>query len=89
MTSSAAPAPSTSMCGGCGPSSAPEHEQLIGTVRNVGYKFVRPVLSMSCPRERAAHEHAAEHDTETADSSDPDGLTRSGPPRNHCQLQRG
>jgi DNA-binding response OmpR family regulator len=37
----------------------PEHEQLIGTVRNVGYKFVRPVRSMSS-RERAEQEHAAD-----------------------------
>ena len=36
----------------------PEHEQLIGTVRNVGYKFVRPVCTMSS-RQRADHEHAA------------------------------
>jgi DNA-binding response OmpR family regulator len=52
----------------------PEHEQLIGTVRNVGYKFVRPQRSMSS-RERAAQEHAAEHDAETADT---DADARSG-----------
>jgi DNA-binding response OmpR family regulator len=52
----------------------PEHEQLIGTVRNVGYKFVRPQRSMSS-RERAAQEHAAEHDAETADT---DADPRSG-----------
>jgi DNA-binding response OmpR family regulator len=44
----------------------PEQEQLIGTVRNVGYKFVRPLRSMSS-RERA-QQHAAEQDAETADS---------------------
>ncbi|HEY6424784.1 MAG TPA: response regulator transcription factor [Pseudonocardiaceae bacterium] len=48
----------------------PEHEQLIGTVRNVGYKFVRPVRNMS-PQERAAQERTAEQDAETADSADP------------------
>ncbi|MGH3901661.1 MAG: winged helix-turn-helix transcriptional regulator [Pseudonocardiaceae bacterium] len=49
----------------------PEHEQLIGTVRNVGYKFVRPLRSLSS-RERAEQQHAAEQDAETADSADPD-----------------
>ncbi len=48
----------------------PEHEQLIGTVRNVGYKFVRPLRSMSS-RERTEQERCAEQDTETADT-DPD-----------------
>jgi DNA-binding response OmpR family regulator len=38
----------------------PEHEQLIGTVRNVGYKFVRPVRSMS-PSERAKGDRTREH----------------------------
>jgi DNA-binding winged helix-turn-helix (wHTH) protein len=54
----------------------PEHEQLIGTVRNVGYKFVRPVRHLSS-RERAAQEH----DSEAPDSADPDWAdpTRSGP----------
>jgi DNA-binding response OmpR family regulator len=37
----------------------PEHEQLIGTVRSVGYKFVRPPRSMSS-RERAEQKHAAD-----------------------------
>jgi len=36
----------------------PEHEQLIGTVRNVGYKFVHPVRTMSF-RQRSDQEHAA------------------------------
>jgi DNA-binding response OmpR family regulator len=49
----------------------PEHEQLIGTVRNVGYKFVRPVRTMSS-RERAEQERAAEHDAETVDTGDPE-----------------
>jgi DNA-binding response OmpR family regulator len=49
----------------------PEHEQLIGTVRNVGYKFVRPQRNMSS-RERAEQARAAEQETETADSADPD-----------------
>jgi DNA-binding response OmpR family regulator len=54
----------------------PEHEQLIGTVRNVGYKFVRPVRNMGsrdrAEHDRAEHDRAAEHDAETADSADPD-----------------
>lgn len=48
----------------------PEHEQLIGTVRNVGYKFVRPVRAMSSnlgSRERAAQDRDVEHDAEAAD----------------------
>ncbi|MGH3947198.1 MAG: winged helix-turn-helix domain-containing protein, partial [Pseudonocardiaceae bacterium] len=53
----------------------PEHEQLIGTVRNVGYKFVRPLRSMSS-RERAEQQHAAEQDAETADSADSDRADR-------------
>jgi DNA-binding response OmpR family regulator len=36
----------------------PEYEQLIGTVRNVGYKFIRPVRTMSF-RQQADHERAA------------------------------
>jgi DNA-binding winged helix-turn-helix (wHTH) protein len=47
-----------------------EHEQLIGTVRNVGYKFVRPVRSMS-PREQAEQEHAADANSTDADRADP------------------
>jgi DNA-binding winged helix-turn-helix (wHTH) protein len=53
----------------------PEHEQLIGTVRNVGYKFVRPVRSMSS-RERAEHERAAEHDAEAVESAEPERADR-------------
>ncbi len=49
----------------------PEHEQLIGTVRNVGYKFVRPQRNMSS-RERAEQARAAEQEAETADSADPE-----------------
>ncbi len=37
----------------------PEHEGLIGTVRNVGYKFVRPVRGVGA-RERARAEQAEE-----------------------------
>jgi DNA-binding winged helix-turn-helix (wHTH) protein len=37
----------------------PEHEQLIRTVRNVGYKCVRPPHSMSS-RQRAEQEHATD-----------------------------
>ena len=43
----------------------PEHEQLIGTVRNVGYKFVRPVRTMSS-RQRADQEHAANANSTSA-----------------------
>jgi DNA-binding response OmpR family regulator len=43
----------------------PEHEQLIGTVRNVGYKFVRPVHTMSS-RQRADQEHAANANSTSA-----------------------
>ena len=39
-TTSAARARSTSTYAGCAPSSAPSNETLIGTVRNVGYRFV-------------------------------------------------
>ncbi|MGH3913209.1 MAG: winged helix-turn-helix transcriptional regulator [Pseudonocardiaceae bacterium] len=55
----------------------PEHEQLIGTVRNVGYKFVRPLRSMSA-RERAEHVHQDSEARDTADGADPD---RVDPPR--------
>jgi DNA-binding response OmpR family regulator len=40
----------------------PEHEQLIGTVRNVGYKFVRPVRTTSS-RQRAEQQQAANANT--------------------------
>jgi DNA-binding winged helix-turn-helix (wHTH) protein len=53
----------------------PEHEQLIGTVRNVGYKFVRPVRSMSS-RERAEQERVAEHDAEAVEGADPERAER-------------
>ncbi len=56
----------------------PEHEQLIGTVRNVGYKFVRPVRSMS-PRERAEHERVAQQEGEAGDTSDSADPHRAGP----------
>jgi len=64
----------------------PEHEQLIGTVRNVGYKFVRPVRAMAS-RERAepdvgghdqaghdpaGHDRVAAREAETVDSADPE-----------------
>ena len=52
----------------------PEHEQLIGTVRNVGYKFVRPVRTMSS-RQRGAQEHPPNANTTTAiePTADPHG----------------
>ena len=69
----------------------PEQEQLIGTVRNVGYKFVRPLRSMSS-RERAQHqsaEHqAAEQDSETADS-DSDRLNSDRVAPESLPVQRG
>jgi DNA-binding response OmpR family regulator len=49
----------------------PEQEQLIGTVRNVGYKFVRPLRSMSS-RERA-QQHPAEQDADTTPTRSPAG----------------
>jgi DNA-binding response OmpR family regulator len=61
----------------------PEHEQLIGTVRNVGYKFVRPVRNMGS-RERAEQDRAAERDAGTAERADSewaDDPDRAGP---HC-----
>jgi hypothetical protein len=42
----------TSTFGGYGRSLGSEHEQMMGTVRNVGYKFVRPgraALGMATP----------------------------------------
>ncbi|OZM71515.1 GlnR family transcriptional regulator [Amycolatopsis antarctica] len=36
----------------------PEHEQMIGTVRNVGYKFERPVKSAPKPFVRSTPEHS-------------------------------
>ncbi|MBV9012733.1 MAG: response regulator transcription factor [Pseudonocardiales bacterium] len=69
----------------------PEHEQLIGTVRNVGYKFVRPVRTMGSREqtepdravEHTVERHAVDHDTETADSADPEWADRewAGPER--------
>jgi DNA-binding response OmpR family regulator len=58
----------------------PEHEQLIGTVRNVGYKFVRPVRSMTS-RERAEQQRAAEPGAEAVDSADSEWAdpNRTGP----------
>jgi len=55
----------------------PEHEQLIGTVRNVGYKFVRQLRSSMNSRERAERHRAAEHDAEPAESD----ADRVGPGR--------
>ena len=54
----------------------PEHEQLIGTVRNVGYKFVRPARNMSS-RQRRAREQAADMDNTNVDRAD----FERGPPR--------
>ena len=46
----------------------PEHEQLIATVRNVGYKFVRPLS----PRQRTEQQHPANADTEAVEpTTDP------------------
>ncbi|MGH3718371.1 MAG: winged helix-turn-helix transcriptional regulator [Pseudonocardiaceae bacterium] len=54
----------------------PEHEQLIGTVRNVGYKFVRPVRNLGsrerAEHDRAEHDRAAERPAEPADNADPE-----------------
>jgi DNA-binding winged helix-turn-helix (wHTH) protein len=40
----------------------PEHEALIGTVRNVGYKFVRPVVDAGLEAKDAALDTAAPED---------------------------
>ncbi|MGH3928711.1 MAG: winged helix-turn-helix transcriptional regulator [Pseudonocardiaceae bacterium] len=50
----------------------PEHEQLIGTVRNVGYKFVRPLRSMSAREraEQAQQDTGARETSEASDTSD-------------------
>jgi DNA-binding winged helix-turn-helix (wHTH) protein len=37
----------------------PEHEQMIGTVRNVGYKFERPAKSGAAPRPAGVPAQAA------------------------------
>ncbi|MPZ64888.1 MAG: DNA-binding response regulator [Pseudonocardiaceae bacterium] len=46
----------------------PEHEGLIGTVRNVGYKFVRPVRGVGA-RERARAEQAEEDEQAAVDEA--------------------
>ena len=70
----------------------PEHEQLIGTVRNVGYKFVRPVRNMGsrdrAEHDRAEHDRAAEHDAETADSADSDRVQFRGAGPESLPVQR-
>ncbi len=48
----------------------PEHEGLIGTVRNVGYKFVRPVRGVGA-RERAHAEREAEEAEEAGQQAAP------------------
>jgi len=46
----------------------PEHEQLIATVRNVGYKFVHPIS----PRQRTEQQHPANANTEAVEpTTDP------------------
>jgi DNA-binding response OmpR family regulator len=65
-----------------------EHEQLIGTVRNVGYKFVRPVRSMSS-RERAAPERAADvnsTDTDRTDRKSPRGAYQQAIDSGHADV---
>lgn len=52
----------------------PEHEQLIGTVRNVGYKFVRPVRSMSSQREPSrSSQPTRTAPTQIGPTADPNG----------------
>ncbi|MGQ0482823.1 MAG: winged helix-turn-helix transcriptional regulator [Pseudonocardia sp.] len=56
----------------------PEHEQLIGTVRNVGYKFVRPVRGgLGASRDAEAAE-LADAEAEESDAVDY-GFGESGP----------
>jgi DNA-binding winged helix-turn-helix (wHTH) protein len=51
----------------------PEHEQLIGTVRNVGYKFVRPGRAGLGSRDSrdAAEADAAPHGTDSGNGLPP------------------
>jgi DNA-binding winged helix-turn-helix (wHTH) protein len=51
----------------------PEHEQLIATVRNVGYKFVRPGRTINS-QQRAPHQHAT-----NAATTHPDPAARKSP----------
>ena len=52
----------------------PEHESLIGTVRNVGYRFVTPEKVRARPRRRPRPKAAA-------DRPRPDGAAGRAPPR--------
>jgi DNA-binding winged helix-turn-helix (wHTH) protein len=52
----------------------PEHEAMIGTVRNVGYKFVRPVTDAAGTRRlttpsTAGAQLPSDDDADSADSS--------------------
>lgn len=69
----------------------PEHEGLIGTVRNVGYKFVRPVRGVGA-RERARAEQAEEDEqaeaagaeqAEAADDGQPEAAATEAAPVPH------
>ena len=69
-----APERSTCTCAGCGRSWAPEYEALIGTVRNVGYKAVRPARGRSGSSDG---EHSGA-DFEAADDVDPVSASMPG-----------
>jgi DNA-binding response OmpR family regulator len=59
----------------------PEHEQLIATVRNVGYKSVRPQCTSMSSRERAQRQPAADAegtDVDQADRCSPAAAARPG-----------
>jgi len=55
-----------------------EHEQLIGTVRNVGYKFVRPVRGVLGTASSAEQATPADQVDEAAESDDPAPATARG-----------
>jgi DNA-binding response OmpR family regulator len=61
----------------------PEHEQLIGTVRNVGYRFDPPK-----DRRAAATSRAAASEPESGDSSDPDDEIVGGTATLAAQVDR-
>jgi DNA-binding response OmpR family regulator len=66
----------------------PEHEQLIATVRNVGYKFVRPVRLMSS-RQRTGQDHPANADTTSSVEPTTDSPDRLPAGHRQRQYQRG
>jgi DNA-binding response OmpR family regulator len=56
----------------------PEHEQMIGTVRNVGYKFVRPPRPGGLRRGEVEHAAESTPETDTDAGSSPDAAFWAG-----------